>query len=143
MSERTQTKASAATALCQAVAAWAESRSDVDGVAIVGSYARGTEQSTSDIDFVILSKDPSVLLQGDWPARFGDVQSSSIEDYGALKARRFFYRNGLEVEFGVAATRWASIPLDPGTKRVLSDGVKVLYDPKQLLFRAASTAAGA
>jgi uncharacterized protein len=124
------------------VAAWAESRSDVDGVAIVGSCARGTAEPTSDIDFVILSKDPSVLLQGDWLARFGDVQSSSIENYGALKACRILYRSGLEVEFGVAAPRWASIPLDLGTKRVLTDGVKVLYDPQQL-FRAANTAAGA
>jgi hypothetical protein len=82
------------------------------------------------------------LLNGDWPACFGDVQSSSIEDYGAAKSRRIFYADGLEVEFGIAAPSWTSIPLDPGTRRVLVDGVKVLYDPRKL-FRAANEAARA
>ncbi|HBY94879.1 MAG TPA: hypothetical protein DEP84_13130 [Chloroflexi bacterium] len=130
------------TAFLEAVIAWAEDRCDVVGRALVGSYARGVARPDSDIDLVILSESPADLLDGSWPARFGDVQSSSIEDYGASKSRRIFYCNGLEVEFGIAAPNWASIPLDAGTKRVLTDGVKVLYDPKQLL-RAANQAARA
>lgn len=128
------------TAFLEVVTAWAEGRSDIDGVALVGSYARGTARPESDIDRVVLSNVPSRLLDGDWPARFGDVQSSSTEDYGALKSRRVLYRDGLEVEFGIAAPSWTSIPLDPGTRRVLADGVKVLYDPRQL-FRSANEAA--
>lgn len=108
------------TAFLEVVTAWAEGRSDIDGVALVGSYARGTARPESDIDRVVLSNVPSRLLDGDWPARFGDVQSSSTEDYGALKSRRVLYRDGLEVEFGIAAPSWTSIPLDPGTRRVLA-----------------------
>jgi predicted nucleotidyltransferase len=129
-------------ALLRSVAAWAEERSDVVGVALVGSYARDTAKASSDIDLVILSDSPADLLGGGWLARFGDVDSSSVEDYGAVKSRRVFYRNGLEIEFGVAARSWASVPVDADTRRVLTGGVKVLYDPKKLL-RAANEAVSA
>ncbi|WP_198285922.1 hypothetical protein [Saccharomonospora marina] len=31
-------------------------------------------------------------------------------------------------------TRWASVdPIDPGTRRVVTDGARVLYDPVKML----------
>lgn len=122
-----------------ALTAWAKNRADVVGVALVGSYARGTASLDSDVDLVILSEAPEDLYVGSWPARFGEILSSSLEDYGASKSRRIFYRDGLEVEFGIAEPSWANIPLDAGTRKVLTDGVEVLYDPRHL-FRAANEA---
>lgn len=38
---------------------WASDQPDVQGIAQVGSYARGTAGDASDIDLVILMEDPS------------------------------------------------------------------------------------
>ena len=46
---------------------------------------------------------------------------------------RVHYTSGIEAEFGIATGSWASIPLDPGTRRVISDGMQVLHDPDRLL----------
>jgi predicted nucleotidyltransferase len=113
--------------------AWAATRPDIAAIALIGSHARGTVQPRSDVDLVMLCSSVDELLGGDWPTLFGEIESSSIEDYGALKSRRIFYRNGLEVEFGIAERSWAHVPLDSGTKSVLADGARALYDPEQLV----------
>lgn len=42
--------------------------------------------------------------------------------------------SGLEIEIGSGAPSWAAIgPLDKGTRRVVMDGCRVLYDPDALL----------
>jgi hypothetical protein len=41
---------------------------------------------------------------------------------------RVWYADGLEVEFGIADRDWASAPLDAGTRRVLEEGLVVLFD---------------
>ncbi len=42
--------------------------------------------------------------------------------------------SGLEIEFGIGSPTWAATdPLDPGTKRVIRDGLHILYDPDGLL----------
>ncbi len=76
---------------------------------------------------------PDAMLEGDWPSLFGEVESRTVEDYGALRSVRVFYRKALEVEFGIAGPGWATAPLDAGTRAVLADGARVLYDPRQLL----------
>ena len=40
---------------------------------------------------------------------------------------------GLEIEYNFSTPSWASLPVDAGTRRVLNDGVKILYDPTGLL----------
>jgi predicted nucleotidyltransferase len=122
------------------ISSWAATRSDILGIALVGSHANGTPRPDSDIDLVVLCSAPTRLLDGEWVSRFGDVRSSAVEDYGALKSLRVFYRSGLEVEFGLAGADWARTPLDPGTQSVLAGGAQVLYDP-QHLFRVAKDAA--
>lgn len=115
---------------------WAATRPDVAAVVLVGSHARRAATPDSDVDLVILCSCADGLLRADWPDLFGDVTSSSIEEFGALRSRRISYRDGLEVEFGIAERLWARVPLDPGTARVLRDGVRILYDPEELLARA-------
>ena len=58
------------------------------------------------------------------------------ENWGLLQALRTFYTDSLEVEFGICGTDWARVdPVDEGTKRVVSDGMKILYDPLGILFK--------
>ena len=41
--------------------------------------------------------------------------------------------SGLEVELDVGTPAWASVdPVDPGTRKVVSDGMRVLHDPDGL-----------
>ena len=118
----------------EAVANWARERDDIRGLALVGSRARGTATPGSDVDLVILCQQQTALLQDeDWTRQFGDVDSSRKEPYGVVTSIRVFYSSGMEAEFGIAPDSWASIPLGPGTRRVISAGMQILHDPDRLL----------
>jgi len=110
---------------------WSKGHETIQGIALVGSYARGEARADSDIDLVILCREPEVLLrERSWVNRFGVVQSISEEDYGALTSLRVFYADDLEIEFGVTTEQWASTPIDPGTRQVLEGGFQIVYDPE-------------
>jgi len=116
-----------------AFTAWARQHAAVLGAAIVGSHARGTARADSDLDLVILCQDPGLFLDDDsWLQTWGQTTSKGIEDYGALTSLRAFYAGGLEVEFGLTTPDWAAIPVDPGTRQVVSGGIKILHDPEGL-----------
>ena len=116
------------------IIAWAEKRKDIAAVCIVGSHARGTARPDSDVDAVILCDRPSALIsEVGWREIFGPIDRTEREDWGAVQSLRTFYQNGTEVEFGVASPSWAAIPVDPGTRAVVSDGMKILCDPRGLL----------
>lgn len=121
---------------------WVASRPDVLGLALVGSHAHGTARPESDVDIIMLCEQPALLVinSDDWIARFGQPLKVLPEVYGIVRALRVFYRDGMEVEFGLNPMQWVSIPLDAGTRRVISDGMRILYDPAGLLQRAESAA---
>jgi predicted nucleotidyltransferase len=115
---------------------WVAEQADVQAVALVGSYARGEARDDSDIDLVILTDQPSKYLDDiQWIERFGEVEKQKTEDYGKLTSLRVWYRNGPEVEYGITAPDWAAAPLDAGTRRVISDGMLVLFERGNLLSR--------
>jgi len=137
--------------IIQAVVDWAETRPDIRAVALVGSHARGTARADSDIDLVLIATDPDGFRAdaawldaiawgaiGARPLRWDD------EDYGALWSRRLWLERGEgEVEFGFASLSWAGVnPVDPGTRRVIADGCRILSDPEKILSRLCSTISG-
>jgi predicted nucleotidyltransferase len=82
--------------------AWVSAREDVQAVALVGSYARGEARDDSDIDLVLLSdRSPAYLEDLKWIERFGAVEKYQTEDYVKLISPRVWYRNGVEVEYGI------------------------------------------
>jgi predicted nucleotidyltransferase len=115
---------------------WASARPDVQGIALVGSYARGAGRDDSDIDLVILTDQPHQYLEDlQWIDRFGVVGKHQTEDYGKLISIRVWYENGPEVEYGLTTPDWAALPLDAGTQRVISGGMRVLFERGNLLSR--------
>jgi len=106
---------------------WCENNPRIDALFLVGSYARDEQRTDSDIDLVIITEDKERMLQCDWIYLFGDVVSYQIEEYGACTSVRVFYKDSVEIEYGIVDTSWISEPLDKGTYRVLSDGFKLLY----------------
>jgi predicted nucleotidyltransferase len=108
-------------------------------VALVGSYARGTAKPTSDVDLVILTSCPQRYLQATgWTTAFGPVAGQAIEDWGKVTSLRVWYEGGEEVEFGITTPEWVAHPIDEGTRKVISDGIRILFDRHDYLAAAIS-----
>jgi uncharacterized protein len=108
---------------------WVETKDNIRGRALVGSFARHEARTDSDIDLVLLTKDPAEFRDDtwlpsiDWPGAGVRLIKWSNEEYGAVWSRRALFHPQCEVEFAFALTAWADIsPMDVGTKRVISDG---------------------
>lgn len=112
----------------------------IAGVALVGSYARGTERMASDVDVVILAKDPDALADSSWfPGMRDSARLVRSRRWGPVRERRYRLASGLIVELGFAPVSWAALPLDAGTQRVLVAGNRIIYDTG--ILRAAADAA--
>jgi uncharacterized protein len=114
---------------------WAARQPAILAVAVIGSHARGTARPDSDVDVIAIVDDPTQYLKtSTWLEHFGNVRSVSDEDWGSVQSKRVHYADGVEVEFGITDRKWAGTgPVDPGTRRVISDGIRVLYDPEGML----------
>ena len=121
---------------------WAKQREDVVAIAIVGSHARGAARPDSDFDVMVLCGSPQTLLHDqDWRARFGIVVRTETETWEILDTLRTFYQDGAGVEFNLAPPSWAAIPIDSGTREVISGGIKILHDPRSILAKAVAVVA--
>jgi predicted nucleotidyltransferase len=115
---------------------WASARSDIQALALVGSYARNTATETSDVDLVMITTNPEQYLQNPaWLLQFGEIEKQQIEDYGLLQSVRVWYSDGLEIEYGLTDERWAALPLDEGSREVISGGMRVLFERDHILSR--------
>jgi len=123
--------------LLEEVTKWAKSRPEILGVALVGSYARDEARLDSDVDFILLASTPQDFInQPEWIKDFGPVKSYSVEDWGLVTSLRVYYKDDLEVEYGLTSSTWAGEPIDAGTRRVIFDGMRILLDKTGLLSRA-------
>ncbi|HEV2706790.1 MAG TPA: nucleotidyltransferase domain-containing protein [Pyrinomonadaceae bacterium] len=123
-------------AFLEAFCCWARGQPDVEAVVLVGSYARDAASEGSDVDLVVLTSSvDKYLRERSWVSLFGEAAEWREEDYGRLTSVRVFYGEGLEVEYGFAAPDWAELPVDAGTRRVVTDGMRVLYDPQGIIER--------
>jgi hypothetical protein len=122
-------KAAAVTRLLDLFADWAGGQPGVQAAALVGSHARGSAGPSSDVDLVILADDPQrFLTDRTWLGTFGTPAAVSREEYGNVTSLRVHYQDGLEVEFGFTTVEWADVPLDQGTREVISGGMRVLFE---------------
>jgi hypothetical protein len=114
---------------------WAEARTDVRGLALVGSWAREEARADSDVDFVLLTiSKERYVAHDDWLRHLGCRAVVGTTPRGPVIERRVRMPSGLEVEFCVAPLYWASLyPVDSGTRRVAADGMQLLHDPDGLL----------
>ncbi len=110
---------------------FAASNDDIECIIVVGSYARGTYTEMSDLDLCIITTNKfERVAKPDFVALFGDYKKLQIEYYGACTSIRVWYKDGLEVEFGLVEPSWIQQPLDSGTYQVLCGGYKVITDKK-------------
>jgi predicted nucleotidyltransferase len=115
---------------------WAKQQSEITEVILVGSHATEKATSDSDIDLIILCKNPNNYLEEtNWIEQFGAVKNTAIEDWGKLTSLRVWYAAGLEIEFGLAGQDWIEKPIDEGTRKVLQNGYETLLDRTGRLAR--------
>lgn len=113
---------------------WVSSQPDIQTIALVGSYARGAASETSDIDIMLLVDNPDKYVENaDWLQQFGIVEKKEIEDYGLVTSLRIWYHNSYEVEFGITTPDWGKSPQDEGTRRVIEDGMLILFERTNFL----------
>jgi predicted nucleotidyltransferase len=129
---------------------WARNRSEISGLALIGSFARETAGPTSDIDLVILSpecssfrRDTKWMGEIHWTSLSTAIADWKDGEYGNVWSRHIRLRDGEKVELSFAELSWALVsPLDTDTKYIVLDGFKILYDPKGLfkdLFMACAS----
>jgi predicted nucleotidyltransferase len=126
------------------LAKWAADRDDIVAVALVGSYARGAARPDSDVDVVIMTDDPRRYLDDTrWVEHFGETSPPQREDYGMVQSLRVTYGGGLEVEFGLTVPQWAGQEgLVAGTRGVVSDGCRIVFDRHGVLAALLQAVAG-
>ena len=107
---------------------WCAAQQSVEEALIVGSVARNSYHEDSDIDVVLICRQPSVFTEDhSWVSFWAEPLKTQAEQYGIVTSIRSFYE-GLEVEYAVAPLSWLSKPLDEGTLQVLQGGYLILLD---------------
>lgn len=122
--------------LLERATAWAEARDDVMALALVGSWARDDAHAGSDVDLIVLTTARAAYAERvDWID--GLAPGATLDrtaEWGTILERRLLLPSGLDVEVGVGPPSWAETsPVDPGTRRVVRDGLRALHDPGGLL----------
>lgn len=122
------------------LAAWARGEPGCRALALVGSWARDAARPDSDLDLMLLATDRDRWAGDDrWLRQALDElgfpsAATSPEAYGVTLAWRVRLAPQMEVELGIADTLWARLdPVDAGTRRVVTDGLKPLVDKDGLL----------
>jgi predicted nucleotidyltransferase len=111
--------------------AWVSNRPGIEGLALAGSRARGTPTEESDVDLIILTSERDQYFRNvDWLSQLGEVQWFQRETWGVVETIRAIYTGGLEVEYNFAAPSWVEVPVDAGTRRVVKEGFRILFDPQ-------------
>jgi uncharacterized protein len=132
-----------ADALMTAVANWAMTRDDIRAMAVVGSWARGNPRRASDLDLLLLSKRPGDyrrrrrwLREIEFHAAGFHPRSSEGEAYGAVWSLHVYLRPVADVELSFAGCAWANtMPIDNGTRSVVTDGFRIMFDRDGMLAR--------
>jgi hypothetical protein len=123
---------------------WAAHDPGIHALCVVGSYARGSERMSSDVDVMVLCTDlDSYSVATGWFQRLrADGRLIRRASWGPVQEQRWRLRSGLLAEIDLASVSWADVPLDAGTRRVLGDGHRILHDPHGTLARAATALEG-
>jgi len=120
-------------ALLDQATAWARDEPRISGLALVGSWARGTPTADSDVDLVVLTRDATPFTEDrSWIEAAVDEPAPVVRTatFGRLAEVRVRLASGLEVELGFVDPSWAETdPVDPGTAAVVRGGCRALHDP--------------
>lgn len=115
------------------IVSWARRHSDILGLAVAGSWARGAARRASDVDLILLVREPEDFRGQDWLGEIawceGRVTQWHDAEYGVAWSRHLQLSDSREIEFTFCRPSWADTdPVDAGTVEVVSGGCLVLLD---------------
>lgn len=124
--------------LLTTVVTWSDRQHDIDGLALVGSWAKGTARPDSDLDLVLITTHPQTyrrngawMTEIPWSEAGFELASWQDKDYGAIWSRHLLLSPDAEVEMSFCSPGWASVaPMDEGTREVVTPACRVLTDKK-------------
>jgi len=130
--------------LISALKGWSVRSNRVRAMALVGSWSReDRDHAEADADLVMVVDDPELFRteagwmgEIDWTsAGLGPGRWSEC-DYGRVCSRHLTFDDGAEIEVSFVKPEWAATdPVDPVTRRVAGNGMRVVHDPDGLLGR--------
>jgi len=113
---------------------WAATEAGIHAIGLIGSYAHTTATEVSDVDLIVVVSSPNIYLKyRQWTWLFGNVVREQTELYGRCTSLRVWYDEGMEVEYGFVDESWAALPVDDETRKIISDGMKVMFERQPLL----------
>jgi len=113
---------------------WAATEAGIHAVALMGPYAHKMATEVSDVDLIVVVSSPNIYLKyRQWTGLFGNVVREQTEFYEKCTSLRVWYDEGIEVEYGFVDESWAALPVDDETRKIISDGMKVMFERKPLL----------
>lgn len=126
-----------------ALKSWTNVNPAIKGIALLGSWATSRQHAEADMDVVLIVDDPdrfrseaTWMSEIDWPAAGLGPGRWTDCDYGRACSRHLKFADGCEVEVSFVDPGWASVdPVDPITRRITADGMRVVHDPSGLLGR--------
>jgi predicted nucleotidyltransferase len=136
-------KPAEADVIVSAVSSWAIKRGDIRAMALVGSRARGNQGQASDIDLLLLSDraheyrhSQEWLTEIDFRGSGYRLKSSESANYGVVWSRHIHLLPPAEVELTFAECCWAQTePVDGGTRSVVKDAFKIIFDKDRMLLK--------
>ena len=136
-------KAKEAQSLINFVSEIVTEREDFRAAALCGSWARGNARDLSDLDIVIIAREPNQLrCKPSWIVElpFGRAGFRYVKHrtatYGAVWSAHVELEPRAELELSIAGKTWAALdPIDPGTRYVITDAFKILVDKDGSLGR--------
>ncbi len=119
--------------LLERIVSWAQADAGTQACLLLGSRARSERPADewSDTDLILVLDDPDALLaDAGWPARFGSVAITFIEDTMlSLRERRVLYADGTDLDVvPMTRERMRRHLDDPHALLALGRGNRVLFD---------------
>lgn len=130
-----------ANALTVAVADWVNARPDLTGLAICGSWARGDPRPDSDLDLIVLCRQPDALVDPSFLSAINfaaaGFHSVSVQraTYGAVWSWHVQLLPPGDLELTIVPPKWAATaPVDEGTRGIVADVFQPIIDKERLLL---------
>jgi uncharacterized protein len=130
--------------LLTALKDWSQNNQRVKGVALISSWSPEERlHAEADADIVLVVDNPGLFRQQsawmdeiDWAAAGLGTGRWTECDYGNACSRHLTFDDGAEVEVSFVPPAWTAIdPVDPATRRIARNGMRVVHDPEGLLGR--------
>ena len=129
--------------LLSALTSWSTVHPSIDGLALVGSWSSARDHAECDVDLVCLVDNPELFRAEhgwmgdiDWPSAGLAIKGWTDVDSGCGRARHLTFDGGEEVQVAFVDRAWVKTdPVDPITRRIAGEGLRVLHDPQGLLGR--------